>query len=319
MRLVRFRGAADVAEAARVPAVVFASCPLCGESRHRLVYDHPECGKIVDCTGCGLRYTKSRARHSWAELRHAEPAPLPEVILQKEVDQTADYDAIVRALGELGAAGRLLELGCMTGHFLERAKEAGFAVTGLDPDVWATRYAVEHFGVDARPQFLDQAGFAEDSFDVVAMFHTMEHLTQPVETLREIHRVLRPGGLLAVEIPIIDAAAVRLLGPYHRHYVYDHTLFMTRRTAKELLASGGFQVVRTDVTGRHIRLGRLADVLGRVVPLAERPFRRGLQALRLEARRVHLNARDVVRLYAVPLQPPPGAAPARSKGSADGQ
>jgi SAM-dependent methyltransferase len=310
VRVVRFRGAVDEAEAGRVPAVVFPRCPLCGELSHRLVYDHPECGRIVDCAGCGLRYTRSRARRSWAELRQAEPAPLPGVILQKEVDQREDYDAIVQVLSELGAAGRLLELGCMTGHFLDRANRAGFVVTGLDPDVWATRYAVEHFGVDARPQFLDEAGFAEDSFDVVAMFHTMEHLTHPLETLREIHRVLRPGGLLAVEIPIIDAAIVRLLGPYHRHYVYDHTLFMTRRTAREVLALGGFEVVRTDLTGRHIRLGRLADVLGRVVPVAERPLRHALQALRLDQTTVHLNVRDVARLYAVPLQPPPGAVPA---------
>lgn len=301
MTIFRFRGAIDEAERARVPAVVFARCPLCDGTAYRTALEHPEVGTIVDCEGCDLRYTRSRPRHSWAEVRQAEPGPLPEVILQKEVDQQADYDAIVKAIESLGGRGRLLELGCMTGHFLDRAQRRGFEVSGLDPDVWATRYAVENFGVDARPEFLEDAGIADDSFDVVAMFHTMEHLTDPMGTLGEIHRVLRPEGLLAVEIPIIDAAAVTVLGRYHRHYVFDHTLFMTRRTSVQMLARAGFEVVRMDLTGRHIRLGRLSDLVGRVVPPAEPVVLRLIERLHLTEKNVHVNIRDILRLYAVPV------------------
>jgi SAM-dependent methyltransferase len=241
-------------------------------------------------------------------LRRAEPTPLPDVILQKEVDQTADYDAILASLERLGASGSLLELGCMTGHFLVRAQQAGYKVTGLDPDIWATKYAVSEFGVDARPEYLPDAGIDDDSFDVVAAFHTVEHLRDPLGTLREVHRVLRPGGLLVIEVPIIDSLAVRALGPYHRHYVFDHTLFLTRRTGAELLAAAGFDVVHTDVTGRHMRLGRVGDVVGRVLPRAGDAMLRVMRRGRVDKFVVHVNLRDIIRFYAVSTELPPAEA-----------
>jgi len=96
--------------------VVFPRCPLCGGLPYRLALEHRDLGTIVDCRSCGLRYTRARSLESWPALRRAEPSPLPEVILQKEVDQTADYDAVLAALRTLGASGSLLGLGCATGQ-----------------------------------------------------------------------------------------------------------------------------------------------------------------------------------------------------------
>ncbi len=279
--------------------VVFDACPLCGSEAHRLVFDHPDCGVVVDCRGCGLRYTRSRKLSSMTTIRRETPIPLPEMMVQKEADQTHDFQAILRQLTKLGAHGPLLDIGSITGHFLDRARSAGFDVIGVEPDPWAADYARRQFNLDIREQFLDEAGFQTASFGVVVMLHVMEHLPNPKETLAEVHRILADDGILMVEIPIIDAAATKTMGPRHRHYVFDHTLFMTRSTCARFLEDAGFEIVHQHAAGRTLRLGRLARGLALRASRPGNVAARALDALRLDQVRLTINLRDILRVYAV--------------------
>jgi 2-polyprenyl-3-methyl-5-hydroxy-6-metoxy-1,4-benzoquinol methylase len=279
--------------------VVFSACPLCGSADRALVFDHPDCGRVVDCEGCGLRYTSERELSSWPAIRQEAPIPLSDFFLDKEADQVRDFRAILRRLTELGAAGPLLDIGAITGHFLAEARTVGFETVGIEPDPWAAQYARDHFGLDVREELLPDSHFAAGSFGVVSMLHVMEHLLSPSETLAQVHDVLRDDGILAIEIPIIDAVATRIMGRRHRHYVFDHTLFLTRTTARRFLEEADFRIVREETTGRTLRLGRVArgmtlgpsPRLGSVVAESVR---------RLHLDQVHLtvNLRDIIRIYA---------------------
>lgn len=294
------------AEAPRAPStgvpaqtVVFDACPLCGSVRHDLVFELPDCGVVVTCRECGLRYTRSRRATSWAAIRRETPIALPEVFLDKQADQAPDFDAILRRLAEMGARGPLLDIGSITGHFLERARSAGFEVVGIEPDPWAADYARREFGLDVREEVLATGMFEPASLGAVVMLHVMEHLTNPKETLSEIHRVLRDDGILAVEIPIIDAAATKLMGRRHRHYVFDHTLFMTRSTCARFLEEAGFEILRQEPSGRTFRLGRLARGSAVRSPRVGGALVRTLEALRLDQVRLSVNLRDNLRVFAV--------------------
>jgi 2-polyprenyl-3-methyl-5-hydroxy-6-metoxy-1,4-benzoquinol methylase len=291
-----------VTTSADLPAaqtVVFDACPLCGAEAHRLVFDHPDCGVVVDCRECGLRYTRSRRLSSMTTIRRETPIPLPEMMVEKEADQAPDFQAILRQLTALGAHGPLLDVGSITGHFLDQARSAGFDVIGVEPDPWAADYARQHFQLDIREQFLAEARFAAASFGVVVMLHVMEHLPNPKETLAEIHRILADDGILMVEIPIIDAAATKTMGARHRHYVFDHTLFMTRSTCARFLDEAGFEIVHQHATGRTLRLGRLARGLALRASRPGHAAARALETLRLDQVRLTINLRDILRVYAV--------------------
>ena len=96
---------------------------------------------------------------------------------------------------------RLLEIGCAGGAFLKAARELGFTVQGVELSEDACRMARETFGLTVFPGDVIEAHFQDGSFDVVFMGDVLEHLPDPVSTLREVHRILAAGGLLVLGVP----------------------------------------------------------------------------------------------------------------------
>ena len=276
---------------------VFVNCPLCGSPEHKLLFAHRECGNVVSCTQCQLRFTRSRWSPSWPELRQQHPEPLPDMILQKQESQIGDFLDILAGIKRYKASGKLLELGCLTGHFLALARKAGYEGIGIEPDPWAAEYARREFGVSVHETPVPDLHFDDQTFDVVAMFHVMEHLTRPMETLLDLRRILKDTGLLAIEIPIIDTLYPMAMGRRHRHYVGDHTLFLTRKMAAEFLHKAGFKILHTELTGRRIRLERIAWVMRRQSESFARFLKFAFEALRIQERTVHVNVRDNYRIY----------------------
>ena len=102
-----------------------------------------------------------------------------------------------------GAPGeRLLEVGCAGGAFLDALRSAGFRTTGVELSEDAARFAREHFTLDVRTGTLAGQGFPDCSFDAVVAGDVLEHLSDPVAFLTEVHRVLAPGGVLVLACPM---------------------------------------------------------------------------------------------------------------------
>jgi SAM-dependent methyltransferase len=191
---------------------VFVNCPLCGSLDYQLLFAHNESGNVVRCTQCQLKFTRSRWTASWPELRQQHPEPLPDMILQKQDSQIDDFLDILDRIKRYQASGKLLELGCLTGHFLALARKAGYEGVGIEPDPWAAEYARREFGLSVHEALAPNLLFDDRTFDVIAMFHVMEHLTRPMETLLQLHRILKDEGLLAMEIPIVDTLYPMIAG-----------------------------------------------------------------------------------------------------------
>jgi SAM-dependent methyltransferase len=276
---------------------VFVNCPLCGSPDYQLLFAHKECGNVVRCAQCHLRYTRSRWTGPWSDIRRENPGPLPDMIVQKQDSQIDDFLAIINTIKRYQTGGKLLELGCLTGHFLALARKAGYEVIGVEPDQWSAAYARREFGVAVREALAPDLKFDDQTFDVIAMFHVMEHFMQPMESLLALRRILKDTGLLAIEIPIVDTLFPAIMGRHHRHYVFDHTLFLSRNKAAEFLHKAGFKILHTELTGRRIRLERIAWVLKERNALPGRFLERAFKALHIQNWTVHINVRDNYRIY----------------------
>jgi hypothetical protein len=94
-------------------------------------------------------------------------------------------------------------------------------------------------------------------------------------------------GVLAIEIPIMDTLIPLVMGRRHRHYCWDHTLFMSRARADEFLQKAGFKVLHTELTGRCIRLKRLASRLSESYGSLGQFLEGAFKTLHIEQRIVH--------------------------------
>jgi SAM-dependent methyltransferase len=96
--------------------------------------------------------------------------------------------------------GSLLDVGCGSGEVLRAALGRGWEVAGAEPVEESAAIARER-GLDVRTALLQDAGFPEQSWDVVSAFHVLEHMPDGAGFLRTISRWVRPGGLVVIEVP----------------------------------------------------------------------------------------------------------------------
>ncbi|MGH2829308.1 MAG: class I SAM-dependent methyltransferase, partial [Actinomycetota bacterium] len=99
------------------------------------------------------------------------------------------------------APGRILDVGCFTGTLLEVAAGRGWEPWGVEINKVASGYARDQLGYRVHTGLLHDAALPGDHFDAVAATDTIEHLIDPLGSLREIHRVLKPGGHVVLTVP----------------------------------------------------------------------------------------------------------------------
>lgn len=148
----------------------------------------------------------------------------------------------LRHLSRPAQGAQLLDVGFGSGVFLELARSAGWEVAGVDPDpvvVDATRQRglnVRQGGIEA---FADMPG----EFDIITLGHVIEHLHDPRATLKEIHRLLRPGGRLWIDTPNIDSQGHERFGRHWRGLEPPrHLVLFGWSTLEGMLADEGFKV-----------------------------------------------------------------------------
>jgi 2-polyprenyl-3-methyl-5-hydroxy-6-metoxy-1,4-benzoquinol methylase len=217
------------------------ACPTCGgsDSRTELEKDHLA---VVRCASCDLVYV----------------TPTFDEAHYKRVYASAEYQDIVRDLGiksheyrvrRFGAERvelmgrhlpgvarpRYLDVGCSTGFVVEAARDRGWTAVGLDLNPSAVEYGRGR-GLDLRAVALEDAGFEPGSFDAVSLFDVLEHLLDPLRTLRASARLLRPGGIVFLYVPNYDSASRMLMGK-HAHFIWPthHLNYYTPATITDLM------------------------------------------------------------------------------------
>ncbi|MBC7262807.1 MAG: class I SAM-dependent methyltransferase [Chloroflexi bacterium] len=271
---------------------------------------------IVRCQHCGLTYVNPRLNIDEVHAIYDERYYRNEGLQNGNGSQFFGYDDYLgdeenirltfakrlRTIEVYVERGRLLDIGCATGFFLNVARDHGWDVVGTEVSEYSVDYARSHFGLDVRLGTLRDIRFESDTFDVVTMWDVIEHLTDPMGELQEIRRILRPGGLLSIITPNVDSLVARVLGPRWEEFrrVREHLYFFSPRTLAAMLDRVGFVVLKTESADKFFYLGPAVrrmryylwdsvatDILYRIV-----------HRLRLDKVRLNVNPFTKVALYA---------------------
>ena len=141
-------------------------------------------------------------------------------------------------------SGRLLEIGCGDGDFLVLAEADGWQVTGIEYSSAAcekTRKRLKNGEVLCGE--LQSARLPAASFDLCAISDVLEHVRSPLDFLLEIHRVLKPGGILFVATPSIDSWSARFMRQKWMEFKPEHLTYFDRQTLQMALFRAGFRDV----------------------------------------------------------------------------
>jgi dolichol-phosphate mannosyltransferase len=202
---------------------------------------HSSHGRIVRCLGCGLVFTSPQL-----------PEEAVTALYEQVEDPTylAHADARTRTflynLGKIEALlpdeGRLLDVGSYTGTFLEIARGRGYDVMGVEPSVWAARYANESLGIPTVQGTLADLPPDAGRFDVVCSWDVLEHVSDPMSELMQINGVTKLHGLFAFSTLNVDAWPPRILGERWPWMMDMHLYYFNETIVEEMLARAGFEL-----------------------------------------------------------------------------
>jgi len=233
-------------------------CDLCGSEDRVPLFSGPDrliglagTFSYVRCAQCGLIYqyprlpwTRLAAHYNGDYSAHTpllqdEPSPLRRAVKRYGVLKLRWY--VERFQGQ----GRLLDVGCGTGHFLEEMQRSGrWELTGLEPTHGAAAYARERLGIPVLEKTLEEAAFPPASLDVITLWNVLEHLASPMQALRRTWDWLRPGGYLILAIPNVESLSRRLFGRYWVGWDLPRHLYaFPRRTLQRMFERSGFRAL----------------------------------------------------------------------------
>lgn len=210
--------------------------------------------QIVQCNHCNLIFT-----HPMPQLSNAYVENIDDVYLKSSPQRLASAKNSVQQILKYKSSGRLLDVGCAAGFFLDAAKEH-FNVEGIELSSWAANIASRKHKVHQKP--LSQLAFSEQ-FDVVTLWGVIEHFEEPRIEMEAVYKALKPGGIAVIYTGDVDAWLPKILGKKWWWYQGMHLMYFSRKTLTRLLERIGFEVIHHHNQTVYFQLFSLANSVNR--------------------------------------------------------
>jgi len=254
-------------------------CPICESlDNSKLVYSSNIKVETINAEVFSARRLPDRQHYQWVRclscgLLRSDPI-LELNLTQLYEESTFDYIAEVnglkktylglvkQVLGKNSSTRSIFEVGGGSGFFLEAAKDFGFnIVAGVEPSYAAIGAAREDIRPHLIASMMSSSVLPMNSFQIGAMFHTLDHLQDPIQTLKDCLAALEPGGAFVAAVHNERSWTARLLGERSPIIDIEHTFLYSLKTGIQIFEKAGFVDVRSGHYTNHYSLAYILHLL----------------------------------------------------------
>lgn len=267
-------------------------CNLCGADDYNVVFEaktriHGErdlavrfrssgderlVDRVVRCRSCGLIYINPVLDPSLILTGYAEGTD--ETFVSQNRGRARTFAKGLRFIERyLHAPGLVLDVGTAGGTFLDEASKRGWKTMGCEPNKWLAKWADTTYGIHVHAGTIFDIPLKNESCDLITLWDVLEHTPDPKAVLQRCHRLLKPGGLLVVNIPDVGSWLARFMGKHWPFYLSVHLFYFTATTCKRMLELTGFQTVHQRPHIQYLECGyvlhRAEATVGRIASVIE--------------------------------------------------
>ena len=226
------------------------NCILCGSAERSLLFQQGE-WKVYRCDGCGLGVLDPRPdpdelnelyRSGYFESHYDEGLKIDSPGMDRRLSQEKHR---IRFFNGIKKKGKILDIGCGMGYFLYAGRRAGYEVEGMDISADSAAYVRDKLGIPVKIGIVDEVDYPLESFDIITMWHFLEHAREPVKYLQKAYGWLKPDGILVVDVPNYEGMDARKMWEHWSGWSLPyHFYHFTPDTLRRLQAKHGFYTIR---------------------------------------------------------------------------
>jgi len=233
------------------------NCPLCGGQNIRKKYVDAQlpiwqciCGAVFLSPFPSAEDLKEIYRKtyydSWGLAAEDEDGP-------RQMKQLT-FMARLKKISPFLKKGKVLDVGCANGYFLEVANAAGWEISGVELSEYSSGLAKQKFGDRIFNGAIEEAHFADKTFDLITLSDLLEHIQDLTAFMREVFRILKPCGLLMIVTPNAASLTCRMMGAKWSHYKAEHLYYFSPVTIQALLKKNNFIPLRVEASYKYLNL-----------------------------------------------------------------
>jgi 2-polyprenyl-3-methyl-5-hydroxy-6-metoxy-1,4-benzoquinol methylase len=223
-------------------------CVVCGSDRYNVSFVK-EGFQFVKCCECNLLYVNPQLSEQHVLEDYKDKQSLNEwvdVLLsekQQQYDRQKKYRPALEVLSkQYPQKGKILDVGCSIGLFLDEARSLGWQPYGLEINRKALRYARETLGLEVHDKLIHETPFKPETFQIISLWGVLEHLSHPRDVLGHCHELLAPGGTLLIFVPNGHSLVTRIMHAKSPTFGgRNHLWYFTPQTLGRLLSEEGFE------------------------------------------------------------------------------
>lgn len=241
--------------------LINVNCPLCGADNYKVIlkekfsdlsysFDYltetPSHFRIVECLDCYMVYSNPvLSEHKLLELYNScdiGNSIDEEEIKSIRVNMARYLNHLIRSSGI--KQGKVLEIGCGCGFFLDESRKSGFEIQGVEPSKKAADYANQILKLQSVTNMgYEKNLYPEKSFDLIAIIHVIDHVFNPIELVQNAYYHLKQGGYLLVCTHDISSLMAKFTKDKFIAYSIQHLSYYTPELLGKLLEKSGFEIV----------------------------------------------------------------------------